>query len=101
KAIHPFVGVQLADLTPDIASQLGVKAQSGAIVVSVVSGGPADKAGIMEGDVITGVDGKSVNTVEDFVGALASHQPGDVITITILRGDATRQVKVTLSEQPG
>lgn len=101
KAVHPFVGVQLAQLTPDIASQLGVKAQSGAIVVSVVSGSPAQKAGIAEGDVITAVDGKPVNSVEDFVGALANHQPGDTITLAIVRGDTTKQVKVTLSEQPG
>jgi S1-C subfamily serine protease len=101
KVAHPFVGVQLAQLTPDVANQLGVKANEGAIVLSVVSGSPAAKAGIAEGDVITAVDGKPLNTVEDFIGALRQHQPGDVITVTIVRGDATRQVKVTVGEEPG
>jgi serine protease DegQ len=101
KAVHPFAGVQVAQLTPDVASQLGVKVKEGAIVLSVVSGGPADKAGIKEGDVITAVDTTPVTTVEDFIGALRAHQPGDVVTFTIVRGSATIEVKVTLSEQPG
>jgi S1-C subfamily serine protease len=100
KAVHPFIGVQVAQLTPDIARQLGVNATDGAIVIAVVAGSPAEKAGLAEGDVITAIDNAPVHTVEDFVGLLRPHQPGDVVTVTIVRGNATRQVKVTLSEQP-
>lgn len=100
KAVHPFVGVQVAQLTPDIASQLGVSVKQGAIVMAVQSGSPAAKAGIKEGDVITAVDNVQVNAVEDFIGALRAHQPGDVVTMTIVRGNSTQQVRVTLGEQP-
>jgi S1-C subfamily serine protease len=100
RAVHPFAGVQLAQLTPDIAQQLGVKVTEGAIVIAVVPGSPADKAGIKEGDVITAVDSTPVVTVEDFIGSLRAHQPGDAVTVSIVRGTATVQVKVTLSEQP-
>jgi S1-C subfamily serine protease len=101
KAAHPFIGVQVAQLTPDLAQQLGVKASQGAVVLSVDSGSPADKAGIQEGDVITAVDSTQVAAVEDFAGALRSHQPGDVVTLKIVRGRTTKTVKVTLAEQTG
>ncbi len=100
KAVHPFMGVQVAQLTPDIASQLGVSVKQGAIVMAVESGSPAAKAGIKEGDIITAVDNTQVNVVEDFIGALRAHQPGDVVTLTVVRGSSTMQVKVTLGEQP-
>jgi S1-C subfamily serine protease len=101
KAAHPFMGVQVAQLTPDVARQLGVKATQGAVVLSVDPGSPADKAGIQEGDVITAVDSTQVAAVEDFAGALRSHQPGDQVTVKVVRGKSTKTVKVTLAEQTG
>lgn len=99
KAVHPFFGVQIADLTPDIAQQFGLKASQGVVVLDVVGGGPAAQAGIQAGDVITQVDTTRVNTVEDFIGALRTHQPGDAVLATVVRGNATIRVKVTLSDQ--
>lgn len=99
KAVHPFFGVQVADLTPDVAQQFGLKASQGVVVLDVVGGSPAAQAGIQAGDVITQVDTTRVDTVEDFIGALRTHQPGDAVLATVVRGDATMRVKVTLTDQ--
>jgi S1-C subfamily serine protease len=99
KAVHPFFGVQIADLTPDIAQQFGLKASQGVVVLDVVGGSPAAQAGIQAGDVITQVDTTPVNTVEDFIGALRPHQPGDSVLTTVVRGGSTMRIKVTLTDQ--
>jgi S1-C subfamily serine protease len=99
-AVHPFVGVEAATLTPELASKLDVSVSQGAVVLDVVTGSPAAKGGIQAGDVVTKVDGTTVASVEDFVGALRSRSPGDVVTITAVRGSTTRDFRVTLGAQP-
>jgi putative serine protease PepD len=91
KATHPYVGVtaQPADATG---------ANKGALVVSVVAGGPADKAGIKAGDVITKVDSKEIDDVDALVAATRLHNVGDVVTLTYTRDGKTHTVKVTLQE---
>ncbi|MDQ1431942.1 MAG: serine protease DegQ [Actinomycetota bacterium] len=101
KAVHPYFGAQLSELTPQTAQQLNVGANAGMAVQAVVPGGPAANAGIQVGDVITAMDKTQVLTTVDFITALRSHQPGDVVTVTLVRGTTTLAAKVTLSEQPG
>jgi len=100
RAQHAFVGIQPGELTPEIAQQLGVSQSQGVVVLDVVTGGPADKAGMRPGDVITALDGKPVATVEDFLAALRPHRPGDTVTVTFLRGDAEQEAQVTLTDRP-
>jgi len=69
---------------------------SGASVVSVVSGGPADQAGLKAGDVVTAVDGTAVSSPAALAQQIESHQPGDQVTITYTRGGASAQASVTL-----
>jgi serine protease DegQ len=100
RAEHAFLGIQPAELTPEIAQQLGVRRSGGVVVLDLVRGGPADKAGIRPGDVLTALDGKQIVTVEDFLAALRPHRPDDTVTVTILRGSARQDVKVTLADRP-
>ena len=100
RARHAFLGVQPGDLTPEIARQLGVSARSGVVVLDVVSGGPAAKAGMRPGDVVTAINGKQVSSVEDFLAALRPLSPGQTVTVSYLRGQAKHDAKVVLANRP-
>lgn len=99
-AQHAYVGIQPATLTPQIAQQLGVKTTSGVAVLQVAQGSPAATAGLQPGDVITAFNGKATATAADFVDALRGVKPGDSIDLTVVRGGATQQIKVTVEDRP-
>lgn len=109
---HPWIGITGETLTQSLSSQLGITANKGVYVVSVVSGSPAEKAGLKGGnydangqptgggDVITAVDGTSINTIQDLQSYVAGKQVGDTVTLTVLRGGSTISVQVTLGAMP-
>ncbi len=95
---HPSLGIAYVPLNPAIASQLGVNARQGAVVLQVQPGGPAASAGLQRGDVITEVDGKPLQGDSGLAEAIYPHKPGDTVTLTVLRGSQSTQVKVTLGQ---
>ncbi|MCC6338853.1 MAG: trypsin-like peptidase domain-containing protein [Acidimicrobiia bacterium] len=97
---HPFIGVELADATPSLAARFDLPVDSGALVTSVVSGSPADEAGIEAGDVIVEVGGEKVVAAAGVTEALASREPGDEITLRIATASGARSVKLTLGTAP-
>jgi serine protease Do len=113
-AVHSYLGISGTTITPDLISALNLKAgQQGILVASVIAGGPAEKAGVKPatvdatgtptgaGDIIIGIDGKPVNRFEDLVSYLAdSTQPGQSVTLNVLRGGNNVQIQVTLGTQP-
>ncbi len=113
-AAHSYLGFSGGTITADVISALNLQAgQQGILVASVVAGGPAEKAGLQgatvdangnptaAGDIITGINGKPVTTFEDLVSYLAnSTQPGQAVTLNVLRNGKDIQVKVTLGTQP-
>lgn len=101
RAKHAFAGLVPAAITPQIASQLGLPSPDGAIVVEVTSGGPADRAGVRPGDIITAVDDKATATPESFLAALRPHRPGDILTLTMHQpGQSERKVRLTVTDRP-
>jgi len=100
KIVYPFFGVSTQTVTADAAAQAGLSVDHGEYVVQVSSGGPAEKAGIKEGDVILAIDGQSIDADHSFAEVLFSHKPGDVISVDIQRGDKKMTVKLTLGERP-
>jgi S1-C subfamily serine protease len=112
---HAFMGVTGLDLTQSLASDLNLGTSHGVLVQHAVSGGPADKAGIrggktqvtiggldvvLGGDIITAVNGKKVEGMDEVVNAVDARKPGDKMNVTILRGHKQRTVKVTLGSRP-
>jgi S1-C subfamily serine protease len=97
-ARHAYLGLQLGELTPEIAAEL--QRTTGALVLDVVAGGPAARAGLQPGDVIVRFDDTRIATVEDVLAALRGHQPGDTVTLTYDRNGKQAQAAVTLSERP-
>lgn len=91
------VGVQPARLSEALAASLGQK--SGALIVSVETGSPAEKAGLFMGDTIVALGSSSVGDMEDLLGALGSTQIGATITAKIVRGGQVHELPVTIGER--
>jgi putative serine protease PepD len=72
----------------------------GAEIHDIVSGGPADRAGLQVGDVIRSVDGETVNSPDQLSGLVAKHQPGDRVPVVIDRGGASHTVQVEMGTRP-
>jgi putative serine protease PepD len=89
---HAYLGVQTAT-----ASDGGA---TGALVAAVTSGSPAADGGLRSGDVVTAIDATRIRNGNDLVAAIAAHDPGDEVTVTVRRGSDTHDVQVTLGTQP-
>ncbi len=99
RAEHPYLGVSLTQLTPEIAERFDVAAREGAIVGAVERDSPAGRSGLEPGDVITGIDGGEVRAVEDLFGALRRSAPGDTVALEVLRDGETSRVEVRLGRR--
>ncbi len=100
-----YLGVRYVMLDPTVAEQYNVSSTQGALVkgdsqnFAVEPGSPADKAGLREGDVITQLDGKTINDSYPLAGAIGEHKPGDTVQLTIVRDGKTMTVAVVLGEK--
>jgi Do/DeqQ family serine protease len=95
-----MLGVTVQGVTSDMAASLGLEEVSGAIVASVESGGPGDRAGLQQGDVITAINGKPVNDSNEVRNAIASMAPSSRVTLSVLRDKRARQIEATLGQLP-
>jgi S1-C subfamily serine protease len=101
----PFEG-RWRHVQPFLHGLPGIESKQGVIVQSVAEDGPADAAGLRRGELITAIDGDPIEGPQNLVGAIAEHEPGDQVTLTVLQPgkdgeeDEERQVKVTLAEHP-
>ncbi|OHE26989.1 MAG: hypothetical protein A3J94_10740 [Syntrophus sp. RIFOXYC2_FULL_54_9] len=96
-----LLGVSIQDVTPELAKSLGLKESKGALVAQVVPGGPADKAGFEQGDVIVNFDGRTVGESKDLPRIVASTPVGKTVTVKLLRDgkEVERQAKVGEMEE--
>lgn len=99
-AIHPYLGITYLVLNPAIAMQIGAPVHEGVVVRQVTAGSPADQAGLQALDILTQADGTALQGESALAEAINQHQPGDTLALTVLRGDQTLTVSVTLAEHP-
>ncbi len=92
------IGVQIGDVTKDVAESLGLGRAAGALVRSVEVGGPAEKAGVEPGDIITRFDGKPVERSSDLPRLVGSTKPGGKSTLQVFRRGSSRELPVTVAE---
>jgi serine protease Do len=101
KVTHAFIGVQIADLTPDNAKFFDMKKAEGALISDVDPDAPGAKAGLRTGDVITELDGKSVTDAGELQMLVAQKRPGETIHLQIVRDSKPTTVAVTLEALGG
>ena len=92
-----WIGVEPNDLSPELAETFGVKTRSGVIITGVLQNGPAARAGIQPGDVITAVGGAAVASVSELLSGVAALKPGNPSKFSVLR----REERIELSVTPG
>jgi serine protease Do len=98
RVIRGRIGVQIGEVTKDVAESIGLGKPMGAFVRSVESGGPADKAGIEAGDIITRFDGKPVERAGELPRLVGAAKPGTRSTVQVFRRGSSRDIAVTVVE---
>jgi S1-C subfamily serine protease len=97
---HPYIGIQGQTISADIASQYGLPVSEGAYISGVVSGSPADEAGIKDGDIVVAADGQQVKSMDDLIAAIRKKDVGDKISLTFYEGSDKKTASVTVEEKP-
>lgn len=92
------IGVAIQEVTRGLAESFGLPGAAGALVSAVESGGPAEQAGIQQGDVISHFDGKSVSSSSDLPRLVAATRPGSTLAVLAYRDGAERSFQVTVGE---
>jgi serine protease Do len=95
-----WIGVQIQSVTPEIADSLGLKSVQGALVAEPQSGGPAAKAGIEAGDVITSVNGAALKDARELARQIGGLPPGTSVKLSILHKGVEKSVTLTLGQLP-
>jgi S1-C subfamily serine protease len=110
---RPSLGIQGLPIGPDLADQMGLAAENGVLILKVLPGGAAERAGLkggnqvaylgneqitIGGDLIVALDGQQVADSGDISTIMDRHQAGDAVTVTVVRGRRQLTVKVTLEE---
>jgi S1-C subfamily serine protease len=106
KVSHPYLGVQMVSLTPQMARQnnsdpnatLILPDTAGVLIVRIVPRSPAEQGGLRRGDVITQVDGQAVTTSEKLQTLVDNSRVGQTLQLTIIRGGVTQQINVRTAE---
>jgi S1-C subfamily serine protease len=112
---HAYLGVQITEVPADVVQEAGGPDRAAAAVTSVSPGSPADEAGLQAatasggadgqgypsgGDLIVAVDGEAVESAAELQAAIAAGQPGESVTLTVVRDGSERQVEVVLGSRP-
>jgi S1-C subfamily serine protease len=110
---RPSLGVRTLPIGPELAQEMGLAADYGILIVQVIPGGSADRAGLkggnqrayignvpvmLGGDLIVAIEGDQIGDQQDLANVLNKHKAGETVNITIYRGKRKMDVKVTLSE---
>ena len=106
KISRPMLGIRYVSITKELAALNNLSVDKGVLVVrgdtpsevAVAPGGPADKAGIKENDILVSIDGKIIDENNSIISLLRAYKPGDTITIKLLRASKEMQVQVQLGE---
>jgi len=100
KVVRGVIGVQVSTqhLTPEAAKAFGLPSNSGSLISAVNPNGPADKAGLRPGDVVTEFNGKPVKDSDSLVAMVVSTKPGTAVPLTVYRDNQRKALTITIDE---
>jgi serine protease DegQ len=98
--VRGWIGVEVQDLTPELAESFKRPNTNGALIAGVLKGGPADQAGVKPGDIIVAVEGKPVIDSSGMLNLIAALLPGKAATITVIRNQAEKPITINVGKRP-
>jgi serine protease DegS len=99
--VRGWLGIEAQDLTPQLAETFGADTTRGVLIAGVLSGGPADKAGLLPGDIITAINDAAVTDATAAMKTISEQAPGSVIRLGGIREGQPFRLSATVSERPG
>jgi serine protease DegQ len=102
QVVRGYIGVETQPLSPELAESFGLPKDQlqGLVVAGVLQNGPADKAGLRPGDVVTAINDKPMSTQTDLLNTVASLKPEQTAQLKVLRGGAMKKLDVTVGKRP-
>jgi serine protease Do len=96
---RPHLGARWGWITPAVASRYRLPVEYGVFITEVINGGPADRAGLQQGDILISINGEAFDDDHPFINMLFEYEPGDIVTFVTVRDSSEFDVEVKLSEQ--
>jgi len=100
RPVRGWLGVEARAITPQIARALELDDAQGVVVVGVVRGGPAHRAGLQPGDVIVAIDGKKIAEAREALIAISNRKPGSRVKLEVRRNGKSLTLEATAIERP-
>lgn len=100
KVVRGWLGVSIADVTPEFAKMYNLKTDRGVLIREVVNDGPADKAGVEAGDIVVEISGRKVHNTTELSSLIGASEPGTSVALKILRDGNDKTINVLLEEFP-
>jgi serine protease DegQ len=95
-----WVGIEVQDMTPELAESFSLDKAEGALIAGVLKGGPADAGGVRPGDILLGVNGNKVSDSASLLNLIAALKPGDVTKLTVARKQQSLELKIQVGRRP-
>ena len=100
QVVRGWIGIETQDITPELAESFGLARDKGPIIAGVVRNGPADRAGILPGDILLTVAGTPVGSTSEPLNLIAQLPPGQKATMTLMRKNREATVEVSVAKRP-
>lgn len=100
KVVRPWIGVAFREVTPDLRDYFGLSQKEGVLVIEVVEGSPAAKAGLQRGDLVVEIDHKQIKKLDDLKNEVLKHKVGDTVNLLVYRKQESRVFKLRTAEMP-